>query len=754
MRPTRTSKLGVLSAVGATALALALPLALPANAAPQDSAPWGQVKAQVDAGYALVNLTGAPLSTSPRTKPAKGKKINFSNTTVKSEQARLTAERNTFKKWLQTNYPKAQVTKEFDLALNGLGVKLNGTNIDALKAGPGVTYVEPEAIFQPLAGDDPQLAMIRGIQAWQSVGGSANAGKGVKVGVLDTGIDISHPCFDDAGYPATTQLGDKRFTNNKVIVARVYGNTVAKQNEDNTDNNGHGTHVAGTIACNANTPAVIDGVTIPYSPSGVAPRAQLGSYKVLLSEGGRSEDIIEGMQDAYKDGMDVINMSLGGGMQSGSKLTMTAVDNLDQANLVVAVAAGNEGPGYWTVHYPGAAERALTAGATSVGHTLVNQLVVGANDYDMVVGEFAALNSDITAPLKVVADPASAYPHGLSLACNGQTLPNLTGTIAVIGRGDCTFGEKMSNTAAAGALATVVVDRAPGGLTLMANSGVVVNIPGVFVSLADGLELKTMDGQTATLKSQPVYKTFPEITNLMAGFSSQGPVPGSLLVKPDVVAPGAQVLSSQPSTMCASPPCWAFFNGTSMATPHLAGIAALVRQAHPDWSAAQVRSAVVNTAKTGILRDPITGAVTNDGLIVGAGLADAVNAIGAKVTLEPVSLSYGSISSGSGRSVAKSITVTNTTSATRTLVLSVANDAADGVTYSVSSASITLAAGASATVPVTVTTAKGTPDGFYQAKLVVSSGGSEIAHGVLFTSIGAGVGAPGQHSDPPKVGQQ
>ena len=754
MRPTRTSRLTVLAAAGATALALTVPLALPATAAPaHDSAPWGQAKAQIDTAYALVTLTGAPLSTSPRTKPTKGKKINFSNSTVKAEQARLTAERNTFKKWLQSKYPKAQVTKEFDLALNGLGIKLNGTSLDALKAGPGVTYVENEGIFQPLA-EDPQLALIRGVQAWQSVGGSTNAGKGIKVGVLDTGIDITHPCFNDAGYPATTQLGDKRFTNNKVIVARVYGNTVNKQGEDNTDRNGHGTHVAGTIACNADTTAVIDGLTIPYAPSGVAPRAQLGAYKVLLSEGGRSEDILEGMQDAYKDGMDVINMSLGGSMQNGSKLLMSAVDNLDQANLVTAVAAGNEGPGYWTVHYPGAAARGLTAGASSVGHTMVNQLSVGGSEYDMVVGEFAPITSDITAPLTVVPDAASAYPHGLSLACNGQPLPDLTGTIAVIGRGDCTFGEKMANTAAAGAVATVVVDRAPGGLTLMANSGIVVDIPGVFVSLDDGLELKAMDGQSATLHAQPVYKTFPEITNLMANFSSQGPVPGNLLVKPDVVAPGAQVLSAQPAWACGTPPCWAFFNGTSMATPHLAGIAALVRQAHPDWSAAQVRSAVVNTATTGVLMHPTTGEITNDGLIVGAGLADAVNAIGAKVTLDPVSLSYGSIPAGSGKSLSKSITLTNTSGSTKSFTVSVADDAADGVTYSVSSTTISLAAGASATVPVTVATAKGAPDGFYQAKLVVSAGGAELAHGVLFTAIGAGVGAPGQHTDPPKVGQQ
>ena len=132
----------------------------------------------------------------------------------------------------------------------------------------------------------------------------------------------------------------------------------------------------------------------------------------------------------------------------------------------------------------------------------------------------------------------------------------------------------------------------------------------------------------------------------MASFSSQGPTHGDMLIKPDLVAPGADVVSSQPAWACGEPErsttgCWAFLGGTSMATPHLAGAAAVVRGAHPDWSAAQVRSAVTNTAQQGLLRHPETDVVTNDALIVGAGLLDVKAAVGAVAVLDPVSKSFG-----------------------------------------------------------------------------------------------------------------
>lgn len=144
------------------------------------------------------------------------------------------------------------------------------------------------------------------MDAWRTsqVGGDTHAGKGVKVGIIDTGIDVDHPCFDDAGYPATPQLGNRTYTNNNKSGAQGY---------TPRDVNGHGTHVAGTVACDLDTTATVQGAEIPYDVSGVAPAAQLGNYNVFPGDDGDAcEDILNAMEAAYADGMDVINMSLGG----------------------------------------------------------------------------------------------------------------------------------------------------------------------------------------------------------------------------------------------------------------------------------------------------------------------------------------------------------------------------------------------------------------------------------------------------------
>ena len=143
--------------------------------------------------------------------------------------------------------------------------------------------------------------------------------------------------------------------------------------------NSHGTHVAGTVACNAHTQAVVDGVDIPYDPSGVAPRALLGNYNVFPGDDGnaRSEDIVDALDEAYEDGFEIANMSLGGNSSGINDLLAMATDNLDLANMVVAVAAGNSGPGFSTIESPGKAARALTAGSSSVGHFIASSVTSG-----------------------------------------------------------------------------------------------------------------------------------------------------------------------------------------------------------------------------------------------------------------------------------------------------------------------------------------------------------------------------------------
>ena len=709
-----------------------------------------------DGAAALVQLRGDPLSVAAETRPAPGRRIDFASSVVRSRRARLAATRNDFRNWLRQNAPNARITSEVDVALHAVAVTLNGTPLGTLRAAPMVVAVELEQVYRPVAHADPDLALIRANEGWTLAGGASNAGNGVKVAVIDTGIDVTHPCFDDAGYPAQARIGDPALTNNKVIVAKVFHNKAKKNAFDARAVTSHGTHVAGTVACNAHTPAVINGVTVPYDPSGVAPRALLGNYNVFPGEDGdaRSEDILNALEAAYIDGFDVANMSLGGARNAGGGafLLDNAIDNLDRANMVVAVAAGNKGPGYFTVHYPGAAPRALTAGASTVGHNIINQVVVGGATYGAVIGDFGEISADLTAPLRVVADPSSGFPHGLSLACDGgPALPSLTGRIALLGRGTCDFTVKMRNAQSAGAVGVIMVNREPGPPFVMSHNGIETKptIPGVMVSLADGAVIDDHDGEPVTLRALGAYVTTPEDRNLMAGFSSWGPTHGDLLIKPDVVAPGADIISAFPAHTCATPPCWSFLGGTSMATPHLAGAAAVVRGLRPGWTAAQVRSAVVNTAQQGVLRHPDTKVVTSDPLIVGAGLADLAAATQAVAALDPVSAAFGSIASGSGGQRTASMTVTNLAAAARTFTVAVADDGADGVTFATSGGTFTLAPGASRAVTLTATSTKNAVDGHRFAQVNVSTGGVTVAHAALYTLVGAGDAAPGRHMAPP-----
>jgi len=693
----------------------------------------------VDSASALVRLAGDPLSTNSRTKPPAGKKVDFSSQTVKSERARLSALRNDFKAWLRQNAPTAKVSGEYDLAVHAVAVRLNGTSLDALRAAPQVVSAEYQSTYSPLDDADPDLALIHAIDAWRSsqVGGDANAGRGIKVGVIDTGIDQTHPCFGEAGFPATPQLGDRRFTNNKVIVARVFNNKTPSQGYTPEAVQDHGTHVAGTVACNLDTPADVLGAEIPYDVSGVAPAAQLGNYNVFPGndDNARSEDILDAMEAAYADGMDVINMSLGGPSSGALDLLTIGVNNLDEANMVSAVSAGNSGPGHFTVGSPGSAARALTAGASTVGHFVGAPVQVGATTYQAASGDFAVVSSDLTAQLGVVTGTS----NGLGEACAALPAGSLTGKIAVVSRGTCSFSLKILNAQNAGAVATLVVNNVSGDPNSMGTDGTPnqPTIPAYSVGVASAPGLIAQDGQSATISAALAYFRSSN-DNIMAGFSSQGPTDtAARRVKPDLVAPGVNVLSSVPVSYCGTgaTDCWAFFQGTSMASPHLAGMSAVVRGAHPSWTAEQVRSAIVNTASDGVLTKTSNGTtIETDVNVVGAGLGNLLNAVAAKVAVGPVSTTFGTVPGGSGQSRTESVLLTNLTGSSMTVSLAVDSAVGSGVTYS-APASVTIPAGGSVSVPVTAAVARGTAAGDKSAMLRLSTGGVEIAHSVLYVFV-------------------
>ncbi len=688
-----------------------------------------------DSGYALVQLNGDPLATYVKTKPAPGKKVDFNSDTVKSYRAQLSALRNDFKAWLRQNAPSARVTGEYDTALNAVSVQLNGTPLSTVSAAPQVVQAQYQGLYQPTA-PDPDLSIINALDAWTARGGSAaNAGEGVKVAIVDTGIDQTHPCFSDAGYPAQQQLGDRRFTNNKVIAAKVFNNKTPGRGYTAQAVQEHGTHVAGTVACNAETPATVKGVAIPYGISGVAPRTLLGNYNVFPSDVGnaRSEDIMNALEAAYADGFDVANMSLGGNASGIQDLLTIAVDNLDEGNMVVAVAAGNSGPGHYSIQSPGSAARALTAGASTVPHFVGAPIRVGTATYGGASGNFAVVTSDLTASLGVVT--GSGTPSGLGTACTSLAAGSLTGKIALISRGACTFSTKIRNAQAAGAAAVLVANNVAGDPVAMASDGTPNQpaVPAYMVALSTGKALVGSNGATATIGKDLAYIPTPNV-DIMAGFSSQGPTDVDFRVKPDVVAPGVNVLSSIPMSDCNASVdphgCFAFFQGTSMATPHLAGSAAIVKQQHPSWSAAQIRSAIVNTAEQGVLTRHTNGTtVVTDVNVVGAGRENLASAVNASVALDPVSVSFGAVPSGSGQTKSFTITVSDLAGSGGTYAVTLSPSTGTGISYSVP-ASVAVPAGGSATFSVTMTAAKDASAGDHQATLTIGT-----AHAAVYTFV-------------------
>lgn len=726
----------------ALALALAGALSLPtAYAAPRPSSDSATSnRPSQDTSTALVQLNGEPLATYVKTKPAKGKKIDFGNSTVKAYRAQLSALHNDYKAWLRANVPGAKVTGDFDIALNAVSVQLNGATLAQVSATPMVTNAQYQGLYYPTV-TDPDLALISAPQAWAQGGGSGNAGAGIKVAIVDTGIDVTHPCFSDAGYAAQTQLGGPGLTNNKVIVAKVFSNRTPQRGYSAEALQDHGTHVAGTVACNFGTPAPVNGVTT-YDMSGVAPRALLGNYNVFPGalDNARSEDIMNALEAAYQDGFDVANMSLGGGAHGLQDLLTVAVDNLDQANMVVAVSAGNEGPGLYTVGSPGSAARALTAGASTVPHFVGASLTVGGSTYGIAAGDFATVSADLTASLGVVLNGAGSLSNACTAGAAGAdgkpAAGSLTAKIALISRGACTFSEKIRNAQDAGAIAAVVVNNVAGDPTAMGLGGIAnePTIPAYMTATGNKTALVAGNGLPATIGAALSYF---QTTNadIMAGFSSQGPTDVDFRVKPDVVAPGVNVLSSIPHAFCAAAPCFAFFSGTSMAAPHLAGSAAVVRQQHPGWSAADVRSAIVNTADRGVLRSYSTAALQDNVNINGAGRENLLAAVNAKVVLDPVSLSFGAVPSGSGQTRRVTVTLTNLSGASQTYTLGISGQPASGVAYSVGQPSVTLAAGAKADVTVAMTASQGASAGGKQAYLEINTADGPVAHAALFTLI-------------------
>ena len=331
---------------------------------------------------------------------------------------------------------------------NALMVQAHGMTRQQLEQIPGVKRVHAVRLYH--LATDHATGLQKMPDAWAQIGGYAMAGKGIKIGIIDTGIDITHPGFANSdltmpsGFPQVDKDVNRQYTNGKVIIAKSYDPTAA----DASDREGHGTAVAMIAAGWPNSGP--NGLVI-----GMAPEAYLGNYKVFPDNGGAAGDdyIIEALDDALGDGMDVVNLSLGSIVAFRPELDplVQAVERAATYGVIVVIAAGNDGPELDTMASPGIAPSAITVGNSWNDRVFAGSAVIdGAGTYPVVPASGAPYSPASGALL----DVSTLDQDGL--ACNAFPAGSLTNHVALILRGTCTFEVKLNNAQTAGATAALV----------------------------------------------------------------------------------------------------------------------------------------------------------------------------------------------------------------------------------------------------------------------------------------------------------
>ena len=635
-----------------------------------------------------------------------------------------------------------RVASESSILLNAIFVSADSARLSDLQSIPGVRYVARVPRFHRSL--DRAVQLINVPAAWAQLGGTSNAGAGVKIAIIDTGIANTHPAFQDstlsppAGYPLCSiaqqpfaALDCTQYTNNKIIVARSYvplisgGSVPATSRPDDytpSDRSGHGTAVAMAAAGETNTgPA--DTIT------GVAPKAFLGSYKVFGSPGlndfTSADAIVAALEDAYyNDSMDIAVLALGApalfgpadtgntcGAPSGVACDpeAAAVQNAVNAGMIVVVAAGNEGPTPNSVDSPADAPGAIAVGAITNSHNWSNPLTVATRvavaTYRSLLGDGPPPNPSLSAPM------ADATLAGDAYACNTLTAGSLNGTYALVLRGTCTFATKVENAQTAGAAGVIIVNNV-GDDTLVSPSGLngLTTIPCTFVGYDDGQSL--LGSLPANALMGTTLSPFDVTTgNQIASFSSLGPSITGLL-KPDIYAVGTNLYLAGQSYDAGgdlfTPSGYLVSQGTSFATPQIAGIAALVKQNNPKLSPAQIQSAVINTQ------------------------ANAALALADNITASPTNASFGVITAAR-LPVSQTIQIANTSNAAVNLMLALDQSPQP----SLDKTTLTLAAGQSGTVNLTLSGTLPAP-GMYQGTLTVSGGATPIKIPYMYL-VGSGI---------------
>ena len=458
-------------------------------------------------------------------------------------------------------------------------------------------------------------------------------GKGSWLGLMLCSSYRRHPLQQAAynaptGFSGACQAGpgfEAKYCNNKVVGARFYVDGFLSRHKldphefrSPRDAAGHGTHVATTIAGNA-VDAYLFGTKVA-TVKGLAPRARVAIYKACWVEPGQvlatcaTSDLARAVDDAVADGVDIINYSLGSDQNDITEPDGLALLNAFDAGVLAVVAAGNDGPDYGTITSPSSAPWVMTVAASSQTGTAFSDAISitaptsVAGSVEMREASFTPMltvKSPIEAPLIAAVDstPTKSSTGSPRDACSALTnATRVAGRIVLVERGGCEFQMKIQNAENAGAVGVIVYNDAAGAPIVMNGDPNAVHIPAVMIGADDGQRLLTALSGTQQVTVKLAKGVFVPITttgNIIADFSSRGPAKTDAnFLKPDVTAPGVDILAGMSPTPAngVQGERYTYYSGTSQATPEVAGAAALLKEAHPDWSPSMLKSALMTSA--------------------------------------------------------------------------------------------------------------------------------------------------------------
>ncbi|MCP3027577.1 S8 family serine peptidase [Halobacillus sp. A5] len=488
-----------------------------------------------------------------------------------------------FKSHVETRLPRLEVVAEYETIFNGIAVKGTPSELEKISRlkevanqFPVETYTTQEELLTEPSGS-LTTDVVRPDTSY--------TGKGVKVGVVDTGMDYTHPDLEEnyqGGFDVIDFDDDPMETTEE-------GKTL------------HGTHVAGIIGADGDM-------------KGVAPDVDLYAYRALGPGGmGTSVQVIAAIEEAVEDGMDVINLSLGNDVNGPDWPTTKAVERAIELGTTVIVAAGNAGPETWTIGSPATSEHAITVGASALS---ADQPLLTIQGEDKQI------------PVRLLQgskpwELSKKYPL---LEMEGQQVTGAMGKIVLMRRGGTSFAEKAQHAYQKGAEALIIMNNTNEPLRGSIQS-LNLPIPVAAVTKEEGEWLL----DKGIVSNQWIDTTTEEVEHGIAPFSSRGPVTSSWSVKPDILAPGVDVVSTVPGGYQA-------LQGTSMAAPHIAGVAALLKEAHPDWTPEEIKQSLMSTAD--LLQqneEPLPPTEQ------GAGYVDTASALEPELWMEPGALNFGRI---------------------------------------------------------------------------------------------------------------